>query len=110
MDDIKIMAEEMAERHDEWNILVDKNQKKWLAEYKKLLGKGKMFWGTTFSTYTMFKVFEHAFEDMIEECYMETKEDSSKNNMTRTEVAYGLFGEVVDGTDNIDTLLERAEA
>jgi len=105
-DAIKI-AEEMLDNHKEWDTLVKKNQKKWLSEYKELISDGRMFWGTDFSTYSFFKVFEYAFEDMIDECYDELGDG---DNMSRTEVAYGLFGEVVESSDIMDSLKGGAEA
>tara|TARA_R110002020_G_scaffold171214_1_gene361165 strand:- start:993 stop:1316 length:324 start_codon:yes stop_codon:yes gene_type:complete len=107
MDDATKIAEEMLENHKKWDALAKKNQRKWLSEYKELLSDGKMFWGTDFSTYSIFKVFEHAFEDMIDECYDEL---SDGDNITRTEVAYGLFGEVVENSDIIGSLKGGAEA
>lgn len=107
MDDVTKIAEEMLENHKEWDALVKKNQKKWLSEYKKLISDGRMFWGTDFSTYVVFKVFEYAFEDMIDDCYEGL---SDGDNITRTEVAYGLFGEVVENSDIIGSLKGGAEA
>lgn len=102
MDDAREIAEEMVKRHSEWDSLVAKSEKKWLAEYKKLLSQGERFWGTTFATYTSFKVFEHAFSDMIDECYAFAKKDDPDHLMTRKEVAYGLFGEVVESSDSME--------
>ena len=95
MDDVKKIAEEMADRHEEWNGLVKKNEKKWLSEFKTLLGEGKMFWGTDYSTFMMFKVFEYTFKDMIDDCFNEVV-DSGDEDMTRTDVAYVLFGQIVE--------------
>ena len=102
MDDVKKIAEEMADRHEEWNGIVKKNEKKWLSEFKVLLGKGERFWGTTFSTFTMFKVFEHVFKDTIDECFNEVL-DNDRKNVTRTDIAYGLFGEVVEEGERLSS-------
>ena len=98
MDNAREMAEEMMDRHEEWNTLVAENKERWLMEFKRLLGKDQMFWGTTFDTYTMFKVFEQAFKETIDDCYKETKSDEPSEAITRLEIAYGLFGAVMDST------------
>ena len=103
MDDVKKIAEEMADRHEEWNGLVKKNEKKWLSEFKTLLGKGKMFWGTDYSTFMLFKVFEFAFKDMIDECFNDVVVNGDKD-ITRIYVAYGLFGEVVEEGERMSNL------
>ena len=102
MDDVRKMAEEMADRHEEWNGLVKKNEKKWLSDFKGLLGQGKMFWGTTFTDFMMFKVFESAFKEMIDDCFKEVVESGDKD-MTRTDVAYGLFGQIIEEQERLSS-------
>ena len=109
-DNIKKMKEEMVDKHEEWNGLVETNKSVWLSDFKRLLGKNEMFWGTTFSTFLMFKVFEHAFSGAIDECYVEAKEESPKENLTRTEVAYALFGSVIERGDLMADIDNGAQA
>lgn len=110
MDDAKKIAEEFMDRHSEWDSLVAKSETKWLSEYKRLLGKDKMFWGTPFSTYTTFKVFEYAFKDMIDECFEFAKKDSPSEVPTRQEISYGLFGEVVEQGELMTNMDSGAQA
>lgn len=94
-DDITKMAKDFSKNTKEWDDLVKNNQMRWLDEYKDLLDDNRVFWGTDFTTFTMFKVFEYAFSDVIDECFKGAK-DEGVDDLTRKDVAYSLFGRVIE--------------
>ena len=96
---MEINEDYMKERFNQFEELRREHSEKWLNEFCEDIKDRTYFWDMSFTEYTLFRIFQEAFSEMIEEFYQGFKEELD-GDMDREDISRELYRRTIkDGLD-----------